>query len=159
MRGCADLEKYVNMQQDPDLYKWLAQYYESNGTFPKAQQYYLLAKDHLSLVRCWCYKGDMEKARRIVDETEDAAAAYHFARQLEDRQDPSVLPEAIRYFSMSGQFNHAVRLAKEQGMDSELMTLALQSSRANTHSNRSSPHASRIWQTMCTPLDTEVVPH
>ena len=39
-----------------------------------------------------------------------------------------VFQEAIQYFSMAGQFNHAVRLAKAQGMDSELMTLALQSS-------------------------------
>jgi intraflagellar transport protein 140 len=123
----ADLETYVNAQQDVELFKWWAQYCESNGTYNKALQYYERAQDHLSLVRCCCYKGDIEQAKRIVETTKSPAAAYHVARQLEDRNDPSLLPEAIQYFSLSGQFNHAVRLAKEQGMDAELMTLALQS--------------------------------
>ena len=59
----------MNQQQDPDLFKWWAQYCESNGTYQKALQYYERAEDHLSLVRCCCYKNDMAQAKRIVEKT------------------------------------------------------------------------------------------
>lgn len=38
------------------------------------------------------------------------------------------MKEAIHFFERAGRFNHAVRLAKEQGYESELMNMALQSS-------------------------------
>ena len=120
----ADLELYVNQQNDKALFKWWAQYCESNGSYTKALQFYERAEDQLSLVRCHCYKGDLETAKRIAQATGNPAAAYHVARQLEDSQQ---IQESIEFFSLAGQFNHAVRLAKEQGMNSELMKLALQS--------------------------------
>ena len=42
----------------------------------------------------------------------------------------SQIQEAISYFSRSGRYNHAVRLAKEHGLDRELMSFALQASAA-----------------------------
>ena len=120
----ADLELYVNQQNDKALFKWWAQYCESNGSYTKALQFYERAEDQLSLVRCHCYKGDLETAKRISQATGNPAACYHVARQLEDSQQ---IQESIEFFSLAGQFNHAVRLAKEQGMNSELMSLALQS--------------------------------
>merc|ERR1712072_933379 len=35
--------------------------------------------------------------------------------------------EAINYFSRAGRYNHAIRLAKEHGLDRELVGFALQS--------------------------------
>jgi intraflagellar transport protein 140 len=147
----ADLEIYVNQKQDKALFKWWAQYCESNGSYIKALQFYERAQDYLALVRCHCYRGDLPAAQSIVQTTQNQAGAYHLARQLEDR---GQIAEAIEFFSLgafvgclnadidlqpcsdftyaeyvtAGQFNHAVRLAKENSMDSVLMALALQSS-------------------------------
>ena len=39
------------------------------------------------------------------------------------------MKEAIQFFERAGRYNHAVRLAKEEGYDAELMNLSLQSSK------------------------------
>jgi|EP01047_Picozoa_sp_COSAG01_P029814 intraflagellar transport protein 140 len=92
-----DLEIYVNQKQDKTLFKWWAQYCESNGSYVKAVQFYERAQDYLSLVRCHCYKGDLAAAQSIVQTTQNPAAAYHVARQLEDSGQTA---QAIEYFSL-----------------------------------------------------------
>ncbi len=37
--------------------------------------------------------------------------------------------DALFFYEKAGRYNHAVRIAKEAGMDTELVTLALQSSK------------------------------
>jgi len=119
-----DLESYINQVADKDLLKWWAQYCESNGYFEKASSFYHRAEDHLSLVRVACYNRDFQKAADIVRDTQSEAAAYHLARQHEGTGN---IQEAINYFSRAGRYNHAIRLSKEHGLDTELMSFALQS--------------------------------
>lgn len=70
------------------------------------------------------WQGDFKKAAEVVQESQDSAATYHFARQLESQGE---LQEAIGYYADSGCYNHAIRLAKAYGMDAELMTFAIKS--------------------------------
>jgi intraflagellar transport protein 140 len=117
-----DLEEYVHSSKDVVLLKWWAAYLESKERYDKARKYYNKAGDHLSLVRILCFQGEFQKAADIVNDTKSNAATYHFARQLEAQGE---LQEAIRYYASSGCYNHAIRLAKSYGMDSELMTFAI----------------------------------
>ncbi len=119
-----ELEEYVQRSNDPVLLKWWAAYLESNERYDKAKKYYKKADDYLSLVRIACYKGDLSKAAEIISLGNDRAAAYHFARQLENQND---YEQAINYYSVSGCYNHSIRLARAHGLDSELMKYALKS--------------------------------
>jgi intraflagellar transport protein 140 len=119
-----DLGEYVLKSDDPVLLKWWAAYLESIERYDKAKKFYAKANDYLSLVRIYCFKGDFNKAADIVSETGDRASAYHFARQLENQGD---FKEAITFYAQSGCYNHSIRLAREHGMDGELMRFALKS--------------------------------
>ena len=44
------LENYIEEKKEPELYKWWAQYSESQGKFDLALKYYKLADDMSSLV-------------------------------------------------------------------------------------------------------------
>jgi intraflagellar transport protein 140 len=123
-----DLESYITQAADKELLKWWAQYCESNGYFEKASHFYSRAEDHLSLVRVACYNREFQRAADIVRNTQSKAAAYHLARQHEGTGN---IQEAISYFSQAGRYNHAMRLAKEHGLDSELTSFALQSTQAH----------------------------
>jgi intraflagellar transport protein 140 len=61
----------------------------------------------------------------MVNDSHDNAAAYHFARQLEIQGE---LQSAIGYYASSGCYNHAIRLGKAYGLDSELMSFAIKAS-------------------------------
>ena len=78
------LEGYVSKTEDPALRRWWAQYMESTGEMETALHFYTLAKDHLSLVRVYCYCDNLDKAAEIAGETGDRAACYHLARQYEN---------------------------------------------------------------------------
>jgi hypothetical protein len=68
------------------------------------------------------------KAVQIVESTGDRAAAYQLARHLEsvDR-----VEDAIKYYSRSGCFSNAIRLAKENNLKQLMLGLALRSSKAD----------------------------
>lgn len=120
-----DLEHYIKSSKVKGLLKWWAQYCESNGQYNDAIIYYTQAKETLSLVRVHCYQGEEDQATELCNTTNDPAACYHLAGQLE-KQDR--IKEAIKYYTKAFRFNHGVRLAKEHSMDQELLTLALESS-------------------------------
>eukprot|EP01041_Mallomonas_annulata_P003422 gene3422-6789_t len=120
-----ELEEYVQQSDDTSLLKWWAAYLESTERFDKARKYYGKAGDFLSLVRIACFKGEYNLAAEIVQEAGDKAAAYHFARQLEVQ---GQLNDAISYYASSGCFNHAIRLAKGNRLDAELMRFAVKAS-------------------------------
>ena len=122
----SQLESYISEKRDKALLKWWAQYCESNGNLDKALRYYNLAADAVSLVRVYCYNREFGMAAEIVAESNDPAAAYHLARQHETSGN---MGEAMDYYVKAGRYNHAVRLAKESGADSELMQMALQSTK------------------------------
>ena len=117
------LQEYVDRKDDAALSKWWAQYCESNGAFDKALDYYQHAKDHLATVRILCFHNKLEAAAEVVAQSSDAAAAYHLAKACEER---GQVKEAVQFFQRAGRSNHAVRLAKEHGMASELRLLAQQ---------------------------------
>ncbi|RMX59262.1 hypothetical protein pdam_00005737 [Pocillopora damicornis] len=119
------LEAYILKTKDKELRKWWAQYMESTSEMETALQFYEAARDNLSLVRVYCYCGNLEKAAEICNETGDRAASYHLARQFENQEK---IKEAIHFYTRAQCYSNAIRLAKEHGMDNELMNLALLSS-------------------------------
>lgn len=56
----------------------------------------------------------------IVNDSGSAPAAYHLARHLEA---VGRTAEAVSFYARSSRFNHAIRLAKDHGMDSEVGTM------------------------------------
>eukprot|EP00276_Gloeochaete_wittrockiana_P002244 CAMPEP_0184673476 /NCGR_PEP_ID=MMETSP0308-20130426/86689_1 /TAXON_ID=38269 /ORGANISM="Gloeochaete witrockiana, Strain SAG 46.84" /LENGTH=1407 /DNA_ID=CAMNT_0027120965 /DNA_START=36 /DNA_END=4259 /DNA_ORIENTATION=- len=125
MQMTDELEKYIISSEDKELFKWWAQFCESNSNFDKALHYYGVAQDFLSLVRVHCFRKEFTRAAEIVNESGSASAAYHLGRQYENA---GMIREAIEYFSKAGRFNHATRLARENNMENDLLNLALQSS-------------------------------
>ncbi|XP_053388212.1 LOW QUALITY PROTEIN: intraflagellar transport protein 140 homolog, partial [Mercenaria mercenaria] len=116
------LEQYILKHKDKSLHKWWAQYMESLGEMDTALQFYEMARDYLSLVRVYCYCGNMDKASEICNETGDKAGCYHLARQLENQDH---IKEAIHFFQRAEAFGNAIRLCKEHNYEDQMMNLAL----------------------------------
>ncbi|XP_074648558.1 intraflagellar transport protein 140 homolog [Tubulanus polymorphus] len=116
------LEGYIMKTKDKELRKWWAQYMESTGEMETALQFYEAAQDYLSLVRVYCYCGNLEKAAEICNDTGDAAASYHLARQYENQDR---IKESIHFFTRAQAYGNAIRLCKEHGFEDQMMNLAL----------------------------------
>eukprot|EP00058_Branchiostoma_floridae_P021724 XP_002607214.1 hypothetical protein BRAFLDRAFT_118626 [Branchiostoma floridae] len=116
------LEAYIMKTKDKALRKWWAQYMESTGEMEAGLQFYEAAGDYLSLVRVYCYCGNMDKAAEIANETGDRAACYHLARQYETQDR---IKDAIHFFTRAGAYGSAIKLCKEHGFEDQLMNLAL----------------------------------
>ncbi|XP_047569112.1 intraflagellar transport protein 140 homolog [Lutra lutra] len=119
------LEMYVNKMKDKTLWRWWAQYLESQAEMDAALRYYELAEDYFSLVRIHCFQGNVQKAAEIANESGSWAASYHLARQYESQEE---VRQAVHFYSRAQAFNNAIRLCKENGLDDQLMNLALLSS-------------------------------
>uniref|UniRef100_A0A8D0HMH8 Intraflagellar transport protein 140 homolog n=1 Tax=Sphenodon punctatus TaxID=8508 RepID=A0A8D0HMH8_SPHPU len=119
------LEIYVNKMKDKTLWKWWAQYLESQADMESALRYYELAQDYFSLVRIYCFQGNVQKAAEIANETGNWAASYHLARQYESQDE---IKQAVHFYTRAQAFNNAIRLCKENNLDDQLMNLALLSS-------------------------------
>uniref|UniRef100_A0A665V4G9 Intraflagellar transport 140 homolog (Chlamydomonas) n=1 Tax=Echeneis naucrates TaxID=173247 RepID=A0A665V4G9_ECHNA len=118
----SSLEIYVNKMKDKNIYKWWAQYLESQSDMDSALHFYQCAQDYLSLVRVHCYMGNIQKASEIANETGDRAASYHLARHYEGHDD---IKQAVHFYTRAQAYNNAIRLCKENGLDDQLMNLAL----------------------------------
>uniref|UniRef100_A0A672G7J5 Intraflagellar transport 140 homolog (Chlamydomonas) n=1 Tax=Salarias fasciatus TaxID=181472 RepID=A0A672G7J5_SALFA len=116
------LEIYVNKMKDKNIYKWWAQYLESQSDLDSALRFYESAQDYLSLVRVHCYMGNIQKASEIANNTGDRAASYHLARHYEGHDD---IKQAVHFYTRAQAYNNAIRLCKENGLDDQLMNLAL----------------------------------
>ncbi|CAK6964174.1 intraflagellar transport protein 140 homolog isoform X1 [Scomber scombrus] len=116
------LENYVNKKKDKNIYKWWAQYLESQSDMDSALRFYECAQDYLSLVRVHCYMGNIQKASEIANDTGDRAASYHLARHYEAHDD---IRQAVHFYTRAQAYNNAIRLCKENGLDDQLMNLAL----------------------------------
>ncbi|XP_036136564.1 intraflagellar transport protein 140 homolog [Molossus molossus] len=119
------LELYINKMKDKTLWRWWAQYLESQAEMDAALRYYELAQDYFSLVRIHCFQGNIQKAAEIANETGNWAASYHLARQYESQEE---VRQAVHFYTRAQAFNNAIRLCKENGLDDQLMNLALLSS-------------------------------
>ncbi|XP_006801137.1 intraflagellar transport protein 140 homolog [Neolamprologus brichardi] len=117
----SSLEIYVNKMKDKSIYKWWAQYLESQADLDSALHFYECAQDYLSLVRIFCYRGDIQKASEIANNTGDRAASYHLARHYEGHD----IKQAVHFYTRAQAYNNAIRLCKENGLDDQLMNLAL----------------------------------
>lgn len=84
MNKLNQLKEYIDAKEDPNLYKWWAQYMESTGSIQESIKYYEKANDTLSLSRMYCFVGDMEKAVSLIESTNNVTASYHLARYCED---------------------------------------------------------------------------
>ncbi|KAL7372671.1 hypothetical protein ABVT39_020471 [Epinephelus coioides] len=118
----SSLEIYVNKMKDKNIYKWWAQYLESQSDMDSALRFYECAQDYLSLVRVQCYMGNIQKASEIANDTGDRAASYHLARHYEGHDD---IRQAVHFYTRAQAYNNAIRLCKENGLDDQLMNLAL----------------------------------
>ncbi|KAM4524435.1 intraflagellar transport protein 140 homolog [Odontesthes bonariensis] len=118
----SSLEIYVNKMKDKNIYKWWAQYLESQSDMDSALDFYDLAQDYLSLVRVHCYMGNIQEASQIANDTGDRAASYHLARHYEGHDD---IKQAVHFYTRAQAYNNAIRLCKENGLDDQLMNLAL----------------------------------
>lgn len=117
-----ELERYVTQKKDPALFKWWAQYVESKGEVQNALKYYSEAEDFGSVVRVLINLSDLEKAVEVCKEKNTKMGWYLLAQHLEKQGE---YRDAIQMYSKSQRLHHAVRLAKENKLDGELMTLAL----------------------------------
>uniref|UniRef100_A0A674PQ19 Intraflagellar transport 140 n=1 Tax=Takifugu rubripes TaxID=31033 RepID=A0A674PQ19_TAKRU len=115
----ASLEAYVKEKNDKC---WWAQYLESQSDMDSALHFYNLAEDYFSLVRVYCYMEDIQKASEIASDTGDRAASYHLARYYEGHDD---IKQAVHFYTRAQAYNNAIRLCKENGLDDQLMNLAL----------------------------------
>lgn len=87
-----------------------------------AIQFYEAAQDHMSLVRMYCYFGQFEKARSYAEKCGDKAACYHMASQLFEPKDAQL---AMHFYTKAKSYRNAISIAKDAGLEAELMTLAL----------------------------------
>ncbi|KAF6024655.1 IFT140 [Bugula neritina] len=85
-------------------------------------QFYESAQDFLSLVRVYCYCGNLDKAAEICNDTGDRAACYQLARTYENQDQPK---ESIHFYTRAQAYGNAIRLCREHEMDDQLMNLAL----------------------------------
>ena len=56
------LEQFIEERQEPELYKWWAQYNESKDNIEEALNYYQRAEDNASLVRLFILNKDLNSA-------------------------------------------------------------------------------------------------
>ncbi|CAM1291051.1 IFT140 (predicted) [Pycnogonum litorale] len=118
------LDQYIQRCKDRQLWRWWAQYMESTGEMETALRYYEGAQDHLALVRVYCYWNNLEKAAEIANESGDKLACFHLGRQHENNGN---IKEAVHFFSRAHAYSNAVRLCKENGLEDQLLNLALMS--------------------------------
>ena len=124
-----DIQQYVATHPDTALLKWWAQLNESHGQLDAALDAYTRANDQLAVVRVLCQRGDVQQALAVCKQTSDAAACYHLARQMEADGEAE---RAISLYGQAGRHRHAIRLAKDNGLDALLLSAALQASDADS---------------------------
>ncbi len=113
-----ELEDYIAGRSDEELARKYGEYCESVGDFGKAKDYYDLSGNALSAVKLTCSTGNFERARLIVEESGDGAAAYYLAKF-------SIGEEAVKLLSMGDMTYQAIRIATSRGdCDEELFEIA-----------------------------------
>ena len=64
----------------------------------------------------------LDRAAEVVHASNDAGAAYHLAKQYEAKE---MIRQAIQFYQRAQRFNHAIRLAREHDLASELNMMAI----------------------------------
>ena len=79
----SQLAAYVKEMHDPELLRWWGKYNESLGHFDTALESYQQANDTVAVVQLHCHQEDFVAACTAVEQSDNAAAAFMLARQLE----------------------------------------------------------------------------
>jgi intraflagellar transport protein 140 len=119
-----ELETYVNSKQEPRLYSWWGHFLQSQQDYQKAFKCYQQANDQASIVRLLVNQREIQQAAEICNSTGDPLACYSLAKHLEAEGGAR---QAIQYYAKSGRYYNAVRLARAEKLDGEVMSLSLQS--------------------------------
>ena len=106
-----------------ELISLYALYVESLGDMDQAKQLFSTADDALNSVRIACTEGDLQHAFNLA-ELERSGSAYYLAQYLEVEGD---IDGALKYYTMSGMYNHALRLCKEHECHNLIFDIALKS--------------------------------
>ena len=77
------LASYIEEMHDPELLRWWGKYNESLGQPDTALKSYQQANDTVAIVRLHCQQEDFVAACEVVESSNNAAAAFMLARQLE----------------------------------------------------------------------------
>ena len=118
----SELERYVIQKKDPELCRWWAQLLESKSDYQNALKFYSDAKDFGSVVRVYINLADIDKALEVCKENNSKLGYFLLAQHLERQGEAR---EAIQLYTKSERFHHAVRIAKDNKLDGELMNLVL----------------------------------
>ncbi len=71
-------------------------------------------------------QGDILTATGICEDTEDPVACFNLARNLESK---GKISESIQFYAKAKQISHAIKLAMDNDMDNEIMSLAVNGQR------------------------------
>ncbi|XP_061850037.1 intraflagellar transport protein 140 homolog isoform X2 [Colius striatus] len=109
------LETYVNKMKDKSLWKWWAQYLESQSDMDSALQYYTLAEDYFSLVRVLCFQGNIQKENNLDDQLMNLALLSSPEDMLETacyyEEKGEQMDRAVMLYHKAGHFSKALELA------------------------------------------------
>lgn len=75
-------------------------------------------------MRLLIFQGDLNRAKEICKETNDTAACYYLAKQLELKD---CIEEAVTFYAIAQYYSQAVKLAREKGLENDIMSLSLKS--------------------------------
>lgn len=78
----------------------------------------------MSFVRIWCYCGRFDEAISIASNSNDRAACYHLARQLENQER---YVEAVQFYGKALAYTNATRLCRANQLDNDLISYAMYS--------------------------------
>ena len=107
------LGAYVQQMKDAELSRWWGRYCESIGDTTAALEVFQQASDTLALVRLHCSLGDFVAASNLVEDSNDAAAAFLLARQLEATEQVChaqlhLVDSTTCSFELTGMFVHVL---------------------------------------------------
>lgn len=70
------------------------------------------------------FLGQLNKAKEICNETNDTAACYYLAKQLEMKDQ---IEEAVTFYAKAQYYSIAVKLARDHGLENDIMSLSMMS--------------------------------
>jgi len=114
----AQLATYITEMHDPELLCWWGRYNESLGQFDTALEAYQQANDTVALVRLHCHQEDFVAACDVVEKSDNAAAAFMLARQLEATEQAS-LSSGTPWLLICAVTLHKQRCWKQIAQESE----------------------------------------
>lgn len=70
------------------------------------------------------FQGDFNKAKEVCKDSNDTAACYYLAKQFELKDS---VEEAVTFYAMAQYYSQAVKLARDRGLENDIMSFSLKS--------------------------------